>query len=149
MADSPRLQPTTRVQPSSPEVPVLDVLIRSGIVALTVATGAIHLTLGGLLFTLNGVGYLVAAVAMVVPLALAVRFRWLVRLGLIGYAATTIVGWYLMGPRYETAYIAKAIEVALIGLVAVEFGRRDGNPITVVRRALGELRAALHHPAHH
>ena len=148
MADSPRLQPTTRVQSSSPEVPVLDVLIRSGIVALTVATGAIHLTLGGLLFTLNGAGYLVAAVAMVIPLALAIRFRWLVRLGLIGYAASTIAGWYLMGPRYETAYIAKAIEVALIALLAVEFGRQDGNPVTVVRRAIGELRAALQRPVH-
>ena len=77
-------------------------------------TGYIHSTLGGLLFTLNAIGYLTAAVAMVIPLALAVRFRWVVRLGLIGYAATTIVGWAIQGPYYTTAYIAKAIEVALI-----------------------------------
>ena len=147
MADTPRLQPTVQAH-RSPEVPVLDVLIRAGIVALTIATGAIHLTLGGLLFTLNGAGYLVAAIAMVVPLAIAARFRWFIRLGLIGYAATTIVGWYLMGPRYETAYIAKAIEVALIGLVALEFARVDGNPVTVVRRALAELKEALRRPAH-
>ena len=146
MADTPRLQPTTRPTTTS-EVPVLDVLIRSGIVALTIATGAIHLTLGGLLFTLNGLGYLVAAVAMIAPLSIAVRFRWLVRLGLIGYAATTIVGWYVMGPRYETAYVAKAIEVALITLLAVDFGRQDGNPVTVVRRAIRELVGALRRPA--
>jgi hypothetical protein len=146
MADTQRLQPAARTRATA-EVPVLDVLIRSGIVALAIATGAIHLTLGGLLFTLNGIGYFVAAVAMVVPLAIAVRFRWLVRLGLVGYAATTIVGWYLMGPRYETAYVAKAIEVALIALLAVEFRRVDGSPVAVVRRAIGELREAGHHLA--
>ena len=70
-----------------------DVALRALIVGLALATGYIHSTLGGLLFTLNAVGYAVAAVAMVVPLALAVRFRWVVRLGLIGYAATTILGW--------------------------------------------------------
>lgn len=85
MADTPRLHPATRAQATA-AVPFLDVLIRSGIVALTIATGAIHLPLGGLLFTMNGLGYFVAAVAMVIPLAIANRFRWLVRLGLIGYA---------------------------------------------------------------
>src|SRR5712671_1230208 len=88
-----------------------DVVIRGVIVGLTLATGYIHLTLGGMLFTLNGVGYGVAAIAMVIPLAIASRFRWLVRLGLIGYAAAAIVGWYLTGPRYDIAYVAKAIEV--------------------------------------
>ena len=141
MADTQRLQPTVHARIAG-EVPALDILLRSGIVALAIATGAIHLTLGGLLFTMNGLGYFVAAVAMVGPLAIAIRFRWLVRLGLIGYAATTIVGWYLMGPRYETAYVAKAIEVALIALLAIEVGRHDGNPLVVLRRAFGELRAA-------
>jgi hypothetical protein len=78
-----------------------------------------------------------------VPLAIAIRFRGLVRLGLIGYAATTIVGWYLMGPRYETAYIAKAIEVALIALLALELRRVDGSPVTVIRQALRDLRALI------
>ena len=101
---------------SLPEPPLRpsDVVIRAAIVGLALATGYIHLTLGGLLFTLNAIGYVVAAVAMVVPLALAVRFRWFVRLGLMGYAATTIIGWAIQGPYFPTAYIAKAIEVALI-----------------------------------
>ena len=111
-----------------------DVALRALIVGLALATGYIHSTLGGLLFTLNAVGYAVAAVAMVVPLALAVRFRWVIRLGLIGYAATTIVGWAITGPYYTTAYIAKAIEVALIVAVAVDFARQDGNPVDVIRR---------------
>ena len=116
-----------------------DVVIRAAIVGLALATGYIHLTLGGLLFTLNAIGYFVAAAAMVVPLALAVRFRWFIRLGLIGYAATTIVAWAIQGPYFETAYIAKAIEVALIALLAIDFARMDGNPIAVVKRELGAL----------
>ncbi len=116
-----------------------DVVLRLAIVGLALATGYIHSTLGGLLFTLNAVGYVVAAVAMVVPLALAVRFRWVVRLGLIGYAATTIIGWALQGPFYSTAYLAKGIEVALIVLLAIDFARMDGNPITVIRRELAAL----------
>jgi hypothetical protein len=114
----------------------MGVVVRAEIVVLTIATGWIHLTLGGLLFTLNGLGYLVAAVAMIAPLALAIRFRWLVRLGLIGYALAAIVGWYLMGPRYDIAYVAKAIEVGLIALLLVEVWAYDGNPLARVRRAV-------------
>ena len=116
-----------------------DVVIRGAIVALALATGYIHSTLGGLLFTLNAVGYAVAAVAIVIPLALAVRFRWVVRLGLIGYALTAIIAWAIQGPYYQTAYIAKAIEVALIVLIAVDFARMDGNPVAVVKRELASF----------
>jgi hypothetical protein len=112
----------------------MGVVVRAEIVVLTIATGWIHLTLGGMLFTLNGLGYLVAAVAMIAPLALAIRFRWLVRLGLIGYALAAIVGWYLTGPRYDIAYVAKAIEVGLIALLLVEVLAYDGNPLRRIRR---------------
>jgi len=113
-----------------------DVALRAFIVALCLGTAYIHSTLGGLLFTLNSIGYVTAAVAMVIPLALTVRFRWVVRLGLIAYAMTTIVGWAIQGPYYTTAYVAKAIEVALIVAVAVDFARLDGNPVDVIRREL-------------
>ena len=113
-----------------------DVVVRGIIVALTLATAYIHSTLGGLLFTLNATGYVVAAVAVVVPLAIAVRCRWIVRVGLMGYAATAIVAWAVMGPYFSTAYVAKAIEVALIVTLAVDFARQDGNPAGVVRREL-------------
>ena len=118
------------LRPTSPR----GLAIRAAIVGLTLATGWIHLNLGGMLFTLNGIGYLVAAVAMVVPLGLAIRFRWFIRLGLIGYALAAIVGWYVMGPRYDVAYIAKAIEVALIVLLAIEVRAYDGSPIRHLRR---------------
>jgi hypothetical protein len=110
--------------------------VRAAIVGMTLATAWIHATLGGPLFTLNAVGYLIAAVAMVAPIGIAVRFRWLIRLGLIGYAATAIVAWYLTGPRYDIAYLAKAIEIGLIALLLVEVWAYDGNPISRVRRAL-------------
>ena len=114
----------------------LDVVIRIAIVGLTLGTAYIHSTLGGLLFTLNALGYLVAAVAVVIPLGLAIRFRWFVRLGLMGYAATAIVAWAIMGPYFTTAYVAKAIEVALIVTLAIDFARHDGSPIAVVRREI-------------
>ena len=121
------------------DLTVAGVALRFGIVALTLGTAYIHSTLGGMLFTMNATGYAVAAVAMIVPISLAIRFRWFVRLGLIGYALASIIGWVIMGPRYDTAYLAKAIEVSLIFLLAVDFLRADGNPVKVVRRevALG------------
>ena len=114
----------------------VDIAIRVAIVGLALTTGYIQSTLGGLLFSLNALGYLAGAIAMVIPLALAVRFRWAVRLGLMGYAATTIVMWAIQGPYYSTAYVAKTVEVALIVLLAIDFVRHDGNPIGVIRREL-------------
>jgi len=121
----------------------LDVVIRIAIVGLVLGTAYIHSTLGGLLFTLNAAGYLVAAVAIVIPLGLAIRFRWFVRLGLMGYAATAIAAWAIQGPYYSTAYIAKAIEVALITLLAIDFARMDGNPLNVVKSELALLGSKL------
>ena len=124
-----------------------DILLRAAVVALTLATGYIHLTLGGLLFTLNAIGYALGAAAMVVPLAIAIRYRWLLRIGLAGYAAATIVAWAIDPLFYPTAYLAKAIEVALIALLAVDFARRDGNPVMRVREELRALLARPHGPA--
>jgi hypothetical protein len=117
------------------------VALRALIVGLVLVTAYIHSTLGGLLFSLNALGYLVAAVAMIVPLGIAVRYRGIVRLGLIGYALTAIVGWAIMGPRYETAYIAKADELILIALLAVDFLRADGNPARYVRAVVADALA--------
>jgi hypothetical protein len=122
-------------------------LLRLAIVALTLATSYIHLTLGGLLFTLNAIGYAVGAAAIVAPLAIAVRYRWLVRIGLAGYAATTFAAWVIDPIFYPTAYLAKAIELALIALLAVDFARRDGNPIDRIRDEIRSLLTPPHGPA--
>jgi hypothetical protein len=125
----------------------VDIALRIAIVALSLSTAWIHLTLGGTLFTLNATGFVVGAVAMVIPGAFASRFRWLIRLGLAGYAAMTIAAWLIQPVFYSTAYIAKAIEVALICLLAIDFFRRDGNPIEHVRHAVRWLLARPHGPA--
>jgi hypothetical protein len=127
-------------QSSDKDLTVAGVALRFGIVALALGTAYIHSTLGGLLFTLNAIGYATLAIAMIVPISLAVQYRWLIRLALIGYALMTIVGWAIQGPYFSTAYVAKAIEVALIFLVAVDFLRADGNPVKVVKR---EVKATL------
>ena len=121
----------------------VDVILRIAIVGLVLGTAYIHSTLGGLLFTLNATGYVVAAIAIIVPLGLAIRFRWVIRLGLMGYAATAIVAWAVQGPYYSTAYIAKAIEVVLIALLAIDFARMDGNPVNVVKSELALLASKL------
>jgi len=115
--------------------PRLGVLaLRFLVVGLTLATAAIHASLGGLLFLANAIGYTTLAVAMIVPGPIG-RIRWLVRLALLGFTAATIGGWVLFGARFPLAYIDKAIEVALIGAVALEIWRSDGGPIGVVRQA--------------
>src|SRR5207237_2486910 len=126
-----------------PAVRAGDVALRRVIVGLTLATGYIHLTLGGALFTLNAVGYAAGAVALVVPIGIAIRYRSVVRLGLIGYAASTIVGWWLWGPRYDIAYVAKAIELALIALLSIDLVRHDGSPRRVLGEVLHDLRRAI------
>jgi hypothetical protein len=122
-------------------------VLRVAIVALTLATAYIHSTLGGVLFTLNAIGYVVGAIAIVVPIDIAFRYRWLVRIGLAGYAATTIAGWVIQPTFYLTAYLAKGIELALIALLAIDFARRDGNPIDRIRKEIRSLLARPRGPA--
>jgi hypothetical protein len=122
------IKSTTLVQPR-----LTTVLARSCVVALTLATAAIHASLGGLLFLLNAVAYTTLAVAMVVPGPVG-RFRGLVRLALMGFTAATIGGWVLFGARFPLAYLDKAIEIALIAVVAFELWHSDGGPILVARR---------------
>jgi len=121
----------------------VDVVLRTAIVALALGTASIHFRLGGPLFTLNGLGYVAGATAMIIPLTIVRRHRWLVRIGLAAFTVTTIVAWAVQGPFYPVAYLAKAIEVSLITLLAIDFARRDGNPIDRIR---DELRSFLGRP---
>jgi hypothetical protein len=104
------------------------------VVSLTLATAAIHASMGGLLFLANALVYVTLAVAMTVPGPIG-QIRWLVRVALIGFAAATIGGWLLFGARFPLAYLDKAIELSLITSVAFELWRIDGGPIGAVRRA--------------
>lgn len=123
--------------------PVADVALRIGIVGLALATASVHATLGDALFTLNAIGYTVLAVAMIAPLALFAKIRWLTRLVLVGYAGATIVAWSFVGPRYDTAYVAKGIELVLVALLVVESYHMDGSPVQIARRLAGLAARAI------
>jgi hypothetical protein len=102
-----------------------------GIILLAAATGLIHLLLLNYLllntpgfgqisipFTLNGIGFIVLAGALYLPLPWAKDNRGLVRWMLIGFSALTIVAWIFMGQPYTPlGYITKLIELALIVLL--------------------------------
>jgi len=121
-------------------------ILTAGAALLTLATAYIHSTLGTLLFTLNAVAYTVLAVALVVPIGLAERYRWLIRLALLGFVLATIGGWILFGARYDVAYFDKAIEVVLVGFLVVAIFRLDGGPagdLARLRALPGELRGML------
>jgi hypothetical protein len=110
------------------------VVLRAAVVGLTLATAAIHASLGGTLFLMNAVGYTALAIALVVPGPLA-RIRWLTRWALVGFAAVTVGGWVMFGARFDLAYLDKGIELALIGLLLLESWIVDGGPLGAVRRA--------------
>ena len=123
-------------------------VLRLLIVALTLGTAAIHAQLGGLLFTLNAIGYATFAVAMVLPGPVE-RVRWLTRLGLIGFALATIGGWVLFGARFPLAYLDKTLEVALVLALSFELWLIDGGPAQVARRLARMLGAAAGSIARH
>ena len=122
-------------------------LLTAAIVGLTLATAYIHLSLGGLLFTLNGLGYIglagLVVIGAVSPIALVKRFSWFPRVALIGYAAITIAGYLVMGPYFSLGFITKGIEVALIALLVVDVIRVYGSPTGLVRSALDSVAPVL------
>jgi hypothetical protein len=122
-------------------------VLTAAIVGLTLATAYIHFTLGGLLFTLNALGYAGLAAMIVVgaaaPLPIVEKFSWFPRVALIGYTATTIVGYLVMGPYFTLGFIAKGIEVALITLLIVDVFRVYGSPMGLVRAAVASLAPVL------
>ena len=113
------------------------------IVGLTLATAYIHSTLGGLLFTLNALGYLGLAGLIVIgaaaPVAVVERFSWFPRIALLGYTGMTIAGYLVMGPYFTLGFIAKGIEVALVTLLMVDVFRVYGSPVGMVRSALDSV----------
>ncbi|MEP7379679.1 MAG: hypothetical protein ABI725_08990 [Chloroflexota bacterium] len=112
----------------------LSIGLRIAVVVLTLSTAYIHYTLGGLLFLANAVGYLVLAAAMVAPLGIASRYRWLIRAALIVFTLATIGGWMMFGARIFLGYLDKGIELVLIAVLFVEMMRYDGGPIAVAQR---------------
>ena len=112
-----------------------------GIFLLTLATALIHLFLaftaipyfglnfGVMLFILNGLGYLGLLAALQLPIPQLTRFRSAARWALVGYAALTIVLFFLMAPWYDIiGYVDKAIEVVLIALLLADAYTASSEP---------------------
>ncbi|MCA1587478.1 MAG: hypothetical protein LC744_02040 [Chloroflexi bacterium] len=122
-------------------------VLTAAIVGLALATAYIHLNLGTLLFTLNGLGYVGLAALIVIgavaPVPAVKRFDWFPRLALIGFTVLTIAAYLVMGPYFSLAWIAKGIEVALVALLVVDVVRVYGSPIGLVRAALKSVAPIL------
>jgi hypothetical protein len=129
--------------PKSPRTRAAGAVLTAAIVGLTLATAYIHSTLGGLLFTLNALGYLGLAALIVIgaaaPVPIVERFSWFPRLALIGYTGMTIAGYLVMGPYFTLGFIAKGIELALVTLLVVDIIRVYGSPMGLVRTALASV----------
>jgi hypothetical protein len=117
--------------------------LTAAIVELTLTTAYIHLNLGGLLFTLNAAGYLALAIAIVVgalaPHPFIRRYSWLPRVGLAAYALLTIGAYLVIGPYFALGWVAKAIEVAILTLLAADVVRVYGSLIGLARAAVASL----------
>ena len=125
-------------------------VLTGAIVILSLTSAAIHLSLGALLFTLNALGYTVLAVAVAVSAVsthpLVVRFRWLPRVALIGYALASIVAWMVVGGFYALGYFTKAVELVLIALVVIDLYRLYGGPgglVQQVKESVAETATSL------
>jgi hypothetical protein len=118
-------------------------VLTAAIIGLTLTTANIHLGLGGVLFTLNGLGYLGLAGLLLIgaaaPMTIVQRFSWFPRLAVVGYAAMTITGYLVMGPYFTLGFITKGIEAVLIALVVVDILRVYGSPMGFVRTALSSV----------
>ena len=112
------------------------------IVELTLVTAYIHFTLGDVLFTLNAAGYaaLAAAVAIgAIPHPLFARVSWMPRVGLAAFTAATIGAYLVIGPYFSLGWVAKAVEVAILTLLAADVIRVYGSAGGLVRAARATL----------
>jgi hypothetical protein len=122
----------------------IGIVLTVAIVGLTLTTAYIHLGLGGLLFTLNGLGYVGLASLVVIGAAvdhpIIRRFAWLPPVALAGYTVATIAGYLVIGPYFALGWIAKGVELALLVVLAVDLLRVHRSPAGLLRTALTSLR---------
>ena len=89
--------------------------MKNSVIGLTVATAVIHIALFNPLMILNGVGYLVLLAALYF-LPQTAAYRPTVRYVLMGYAAVTILGYFVLNGDLSSplGMVSKLIEIALI-----------------------------------
>ena len=115
------------------------IALTATIVELALITAYIHLTLGGVLFTLNAVGYAALATALAIcaiPHPLIARISWLPRIGLTAFTAVTIGAYLVIGPYFVLGWVAKAVEFAILTLLAADVMRVYGTPGGLARAAV-------------
>jgi hypothetical protein len=108
--------------------------IKIGIIITTLITALMHLGLSilllsgseyqtlGVLFILNGLGYLALLAAYFLPQPVFKRYRGLTRWLLAGFAAVTIIAWFVMNGDFSdpASLITKAAELILIVLLLLD-----------------------------
>src|SRR6188508_548488 len=75
-----------------------------------------------------------------IPHPLVARFSWLPRIGLAGFTAVTIGAYLIIGPYFTLGWVAKAVEVAILTLLAADVLRVYGSFGGLVRVAIGTFR---------
>jgi hypothetical protein len=98
--------------------------LQFAILLLSLATAIIHFSLMlpkiDPMFTLNAIGFIGLAVALYFPLPVLKNYPKGVRIFFIGYTLLTILLWILIGQREMVGYLAKIIEVVLVGCLFFE-----------------------------
>lgn len=101
------------------------------IILLALGTAITHLFLGvqltsiggwqlGMIFLLNGLGYLGLTALLYLPIRALDPYRGAVRYALIGFAALTIALWIPFGTKSVLGYLNKLNEILLIALLLFE-----------------------------
>lgn len=101
------------------------------IVLLALGTALTHLFLGfqltsfggwslGILFILNGLGYIGLTALLYLPVCALDPYRGVLRYALIAYTALTIVLWIPFGTKSGLGYFNKLNELVLIALLVFE-----------------------------
>ena len=118
-------------------------LLTSVILELTAATAYIHFSLGGTIFLLNALGYVALgtayALGAALPIGIVQRFSWAPRVALAGFALLTIGAYLVAGPYIVLGWVAKGIELAIVGLIGVDLLNRYGSPSGFIRAAVGSV----------
>ena len=96
--------------------------VQIGIALATIGTAVIHMMLGGWLFILNGIGYLVLGAAVLAPMPFLQQRRGIVRLMLLAYTFVTIVAYFVAHPNFAwqtdgLGLFTKLVEVILFLLL--------------------------------
>jgi hypothetical protein len=105
---------------------------------LMLAAAAIHFYVGGILLLLNAAGAVGLLVGFAITHVVLREARPLALMAIIGFTATSIVGWAIIGPYFDLAYLTKGIEAAVIAVAGVALwqSRTDIGPAFRWLRAL-------------